>query len=52
MKGEIVDVHPVAPPLQKKRRLLTQKTVLGRARQTDSKKEGELQGLKKRNDMI
>lgn len=39
MKGKIVDVHPVAPPLQKKRRLLTQKTVLGRVRQTDRQQE-------------
>lgn len=30
MKGKIVDVHPVAPPLHKNGRLLTQKTVRAR----------------------
>lgn len=46
MKGKIVDVYPVAPPLQKNGRLLTQKTVLERERQTDR----GMQGFKKRNE--
>lgn len=35
MKGKIVDVHPVALPLQKNPRLLTQKTERERKRQTE-----------------
>lgn len=33
MKGKIVDVHPVALPLQKNGRLLTQKTVSEKERE-------------------
>lgn len=39
MKGKIVDVHPVALPLRKNGRLLTQKTVLEREKHTQGPKK-------------
>lgn len=46
MKGKIVDVHPVAPPLQKNGRLLTQKTVLGEERDRD-RERGRCKALRR-----
>lgn len=39
MKGKIVDVHPVAPPLQKNEKAVNTKDGAGRVRQTDRQQE-------------